>query len=151
LLVVTGSLNSGDGDQIETTQLVRYDASLDEFRRVYARSVGQNNNQEIRFVTEGPLRGSVITAKPEQRALFRYSIVVDRLTPARTYRQALRYSSATRYGDGNPLAVIDSEMPNIEKRLGLWKPGEPLPSPRLAADGEPCVRPKLKNNELWCE
>jgi hypothetical protein len=58
LLIVTGSLNSGDGDQIVATQLVAYDASQDAFRRVYAQSTGHNNNQEIRFVTEGPLRGA---------------------------------------------------------------------------------------------
>ncbi len=58
LLIVTGSLNSGDGDQIVATQLVAYDAGKDAFRRVYDQSTGHNNNQEIRFVTEGPLRGS---------------------------------------------------------------------------------------------
>ncbi len=27
------------------------------------------------------------------------------------YHQIMRYRSATRYGDGNPLAVIDCECP----------------------------------------
>src|SRR5258708_3365191 len=58
LLIVTGSLNSGDGGQVVATQLVSYDAGRDEFRRIYSKSTGHNNNQEIRFIAEGPLRGS---------------------------------------------------------------------------------------------
>jgi hypothetical protein len=151
LLIVTGSLNSGDGDQLVATQLVAYDPARDEFRRVYARSTDHNNNQEIRFVAAGPLRGSVITAEPKEHRPYGYWIVVDKLTPAGTYRQTLRYPSATLYADGNPLAVIDSEMANIERRLGLWKPGMPLPAPRLAGDGKPCLKPTLRHAELWCE
>ena len=96
--------------------------------------------------------GAVVhSCVPEWHAPFRYSIEVHRPTPTGTYRQVLSYKSATRYGDGNPLAVIDSEMPNIQKRLGLWKPGEPLPAPRLDGNGKPCANPTLKKTELWCE
>jgi hypothetical protein len=150
LLIVTGSLNSGDGDQIIATQLVAYDAGRDAFRRVYGRSTGHNNNQEIRFIAGGPLRGSVISAEPQDHLPYGYWITVDKLTPAGAYRQALRYRSATRYNDGNPLAVIDSEMPNIERRLGLWKPGDPLPAPNHAGDGKPCLKPILRHTETWC-
>lgn len=150
LLIVTGSLNSGDGDQDVCTQLIAYDVDRDAFRRVYGKSTGHNNNQEIRFVTDAPLRGSVISAEPEDRSPYGYWITVDRLTPAETYRQALRYRSATRYADGNPLAVIDSEMPNIELRLGLWKPGDPIPAPKRGGDGKPCLKPVLRHTELWC-
>jgi hypothetical protein len=151
LLIVTGSLNSGDGDQIVATQLVSYDVVHDEFLRVYGRSTGHNNNQEVRFVAEGPLQGDVITAEPEEHLPYGYWIVVYKPSPTGTYRETLRYRSATRYNDGNPLAVIDSEMPNIERRLGFWKPGDPLPAPRLAGNGKPCTRPMLKHAELWCE
>jgi len=150
LLIVTGSLNSGDGDQLVSTQLVRYDVGRDVFRRVYGKSTGHNNNQEIRFISEGPLQGSVVTAEPQEQLPYGYWITVERLTQAGAYRPALRYLSATTYGDGNPLAVIDSEMPNIESRLGLWKPGEPLPTPRVAANGKPCLKPTLRHGELWC-
>jgi hypothetical protein len=34
---------------------------------------------------------------------------------------ALRYRSVTRYGDGNPVPVIDAEMPNILRHLGRAK------------------------------
>ncbi len=37
------------------------------------------------------------------------------------YHQIMRYRGATRYGDGNPLAVIDSEMPGLWHRLGLMR------------------------------
>jgi hypothetical protein len=74
-----------------------------------------------------------------------YWIVVNQLTPADTYRQILRYRSATLYDDGNPLAVIDSEMPNIERRLGLWKRGDPIPTPDHS-----CSKPVLRHTELWC-
>ena len=151
LLIVTGSLNSGDGDQIVSTQLVTYDIGHDAFRRVYGKSTGHNNNQEIRFVTDGPLRGSVITAEPQEHLPYGYWIEVNQLTHAGAYHQVLRYRSATLYNDGNPLAVIDSEMPNIEGRLGLWKPGEPLPAPRLDGKGKPCINPTLRHSELWCD
>jgi len=149
LLIVTGSLNSGDGDQVVATQLLSYDVGRDVFRRIYSKSTGHNNNQEIRFIAEGPLRGSVITAEPQEHSPFGYWITVDRLLPEDTYRRVLRYRSATLYADGNPLAVIDSEMPNIQRRLGLWKPGDPLPTP--VGDSKQCNKPTLKHSELWCE
>lgn len=57
----------------------------------------------------------------------------------------LRYRSATGYQDGNPLGVIDSDLPNIQRRLGLWRAGQPLPVP---AQG--CATPRLVTMELWC-
>ncbi len=150
LLIVTGSLYSGDGDRVVSTQLVTYDADRDTFRRVFGRKTYKNNNQEIRFVADGPLRGSVISAEPQNHSPYGYWIVVYELTPAREYHQVLRYSSATLYNDGNPLPVIDSEMPNIERRLGLWKPGDPIPTPIGAGDRKSCLEPILKHTELWC-
>jgi hypothetical protein len=150
LLITTGSLNSGDGGQAIATQLVAYDAVQDAFRRVYANTIGHNNNQETRFITAGPLRGSVITAGPQEHVPYGYWIVVNRLTKAGSYRQVLRYRSATLYNDGNSLAVIDSEMPNIQRRLGLWKPGQPIPTPDHGGSATPCPKPTLRHSELWC-
>jgi len=121
----------------------------DAFARVFENRTGQNNNQETRFITDGPLRGSVISAEPQQSAPFGYWIVVSKRSGGGAYRQVLRFVSATRYGDGNPLAVIDAEMPTIQQRLGLWKPGQPLPTP--ADRDKPCTRPTLKHSALWCE
>lgn len=151
LLLVTGSLYSGDGDQVVATQLVRYDSRTDQFRRVFVKTTGHNNNQETRFIVDGPLRGSVISAEPQQQPPYGYWIVVSSLSSASDYHQGLRYLSATRYNDGNPLAVIDAEMPNIQSQLGLWKRGEPLPMPSSATSSKPCINPTLKNTVLWCE
>ena len=89
-------------------------------------------------------RGSTMrhTVEPQEHASYGYWITVDRLLPQNAYRQVLRYRSATLYGDGNPLAVIDSEMPNIQRRLGLWTPGEPLPTP--SGDTKSCKKPAPK-------
>lgn len=150
LLIVTGSLNSGDGDQIVATQLIAYDAGKDVFHRVYGGRTGHNNNQEIRFLDGGPLRGSVISAEPQDRAPYGYWITVSSPTAAGDYRPVLRYRSATLYNDGNTLAVIDSETPNIEKRLGLWKAGRPIQTD-LDGHAKPCARPVLRRTELWCD
>ena len=147
LLIVTGSLNSGNGNQLVSTQLIAYDASKDTFHRIFGESTSHNNNEEIRFVVDGPLQGSVISAEPQEHLPYGYWIVVKKLTAAGEYRQVLRYGSATHYGDGNRLAVIDSEMPNIERRLGLWKPGDPIPVP----SGKACSKPILRHTELWCD
>ena len=148
LEIVTGSLHAGDGGQVIITQLLKYDRAHDAFERVYFHDTGTNNNEEVRFVAGGPLKGDIISAEPTENAPFGYWITVNRFTPAEGYRQVLRYRSATTYGDGNTLAVIDSEMPNIESRLGLWKPGQPLPLPARLA--KPCLRPTLRHMELWC-
>jgi hypothetical protein len=93
----------------------------------------------------------VISAEPQNRRPYGYWVTVSRPAPDGTYRQALHYLSATRYNDGNPLAVIDAEMPNIQRRLGLWKPGAPLPTPPIGGDRKPCAKPRLKRGELWCD
>ena len=93
----------------------------------------------------GPLKGSIVAVLSPYGPPFSYVIKVSRLTPDYRYRQALNYRSATLYGDGNPLAVIDSEMPNILRRLGLWQSGQPLPLPKSG-----CAKPRLVKSELWC-
>ena len=146
LLIATASLHAGDGGQLVATQLFRYDRGRDAFERVYAHNTGTNNNEEVRFIAAGPLMGDVISAEPTPTAPYGYWIEVNAPTPAYAYKQVLRYRSATHYGDGNPLAVIDSEMPNIEQRLGLWRPGAPLPLP-----AGPCPKPHLVAKALWCK
>ena len=146
LLVQTASLHSGDGDQLVFTQALAYRRETDEFVRVYDHQTGRNNNQEVRYVEKGPLKGDIISAEPTENAPFGFWVVVNTLTPGRAYKEVLRYRSATRYGDGNPLSVIDSEMANIEQRLGLWRPGAPLPLPTRT----PCLAPHLIHMELWC-
>ena len=151
LLLQTASTHSGDGDQAVYTQLLVYSRARDRFEQVYAHNTGRNNNEEVRFITSGPLQGGVISVEPTRNSLFAYWVTVNMPTPALTYNRVLRCRSATLYNDGNPLAVIDSEMPNTERRLGLWKPGAPLPTPQVTGNGKPCLKPTLRHTELWCE
>ena len=144
LRIAADSLHAGNGDQLHGTALLRYDRPADAFVPVYEHFVGHNNNQELRYVDAGSLRGAVIVAEPTENAPFGYWITVSRFIGT-GYKQALRYRSATRYGDNNPLAVIDAEMPNIFGHLGLWRSGRPLPVP---AQG--CARPHMVKGALWC-
>ena len=143
-LVVGSSLWGFNGDADVITQMIGFDPKRRGFRLVYRYATRRNNNQEVRYLASGPLKGAVISAEPQTGLPYGYWITVNALTPDYTYRQVLHYRSATIYGDGNPLGVIDSEMPNIQRRLGLWHPGMPLPSPAH------CPKPHLVRTALWC-
>ncbi len=145
LLLSLGSLHTGDGDQLVGTQVYAYDRAHDGFVLAYSRVTGNNNNQDLRFMSDGPLRGDIVTAEPTSDAPFAYWVTVNRMAAGGDFREVLRYRSATRYNDGNPLAVIDAEMPNIEQRLGVWKPGMPLPLPKRG-----CEKPHRVKTVLWC-
>lgn len=145
LLVKTASVRSGDGDQLELTQVLAYEPGLDKFVRIYAHSTGHNNNQEVRYMDAGPLQGDIISVEPTADAPYGFWVTVNALTPAYTYQQIVRFRSATRYEDGNPLSVIDSEMPNMQQHLGLWHPGLKLPLPAGS-----CPKPHLVRGALWC-
>lgn len=145
LLIRASSLEAFNGNRAIVTQLIAYDSARRAFRRVYRSMVGWNNNEEVRYIGSGRLTGGVISAVPQLGLPYGYWITVNTLTPAYTYKQVLRYRSATIYGDGNRLSVIDSEMPNIQRRLGLWHPGMPLPLPPN------CRKPHLVHTSLWCQ
>jgi hypothetical protein len=145
LFVQTASMHSGDGDQVILTQVLAYENSKDRFLRIYQHTTGRNNNEEVRYISSGRLQGDIISVDPTENALYAYWVIVNVLTTQYTYKTVLRYRSATHYGDDNPLAVIDSEMPNIELRLGYWKPGMALPLPSGGYR-----RPHLIRMELWC-
>lgn len=146
LVVRMASIMSGDGDQLVRTQVLAYRPTSDRFARIYDFVSGQNNNQEVRYIRSGRLRGDIISVEPTENAPYGFRVTVNTLAPDYSYRQILHYQSATRYGDSNTLAVIDSEMTNIEQRLGLWRPGDSLPLP-----ASPCPRPRLVRMELWCK
>ena len=150
LLIRSGSAYAIDGGHTIFTQLFRYDRRSNGFTSVFAHATASNNNQETRFVAGGPLRGDVIVAVPTDGPPYVYWIrVYAPKVPGRQLHLVLRYRSLTGYGDGNPLAVIDSEMPNILRRLGKWRPGQALPvPPRLPADCKP--RFYLVRGEEWC-
>ncbi len=110
---------------------------------------GRNNNEETRFVENGPLLGSVIVAYPTSEAPFTYFVEIYKRTSDSEYSRALRYRGHTGYGDGNPLAVIDSEMPETLRQLGLWKTGDALPVPPRMPGG--CTRLVMRKGVEWCE
>ncbi len=145
--VQISSFHSGDGDQRRLAEIVAYRADARRFEIIFHEQFGRNNNEEVRYIDSGPLKGAMISAQPTDKPLgyWGYIVTVHRLTGAYRYRQVLRYRSSTRFADGNPLAVIDSEMPNILRRLGLWRPGQPLP----LLEGR-CPHPHLVKTELWC-
>lgn len=145
LLIQAASLQGLNGDQANFTQVFVYRRNSDRFERVYSFQTAHNNNQEVRFMTSGPLAGDIISVEPTGGAPFGFWVTVNAPQADGSYRQRLKFRSATRYADGNPLAVIDSEMANIEQRLGLWRPGQPLPLPARA-----CAKPHLVKMELWC-
>ncbi|AYJ84647.1 hypothetical protein D3Y57_00655 (plasmid) [Sphingomonas paeninsulae] len=146
LIVVLASIHAGNGGQLVGTQALAYRRDTDHFVRLFAHSTGTNNNQEVRFIEAGPLRGAFVTVEPTTDAPFGYWVTVARSGGATApYRNVLRYRSTTRYNDGNALPVIDSEMPQILHRLSLWRPGQKLTTPLSG-----CPKPTLRNGALWC-
>jgi hypothetical protein len=145
LHIQVASIHAGNGSQGRAAVMLAYRLPDHRFEPIVTKVVGGNRNQEIRYIASGPLRDNVITVEPTDDPPFGYWVTVNGLTRDYRYKQVLRYRSATHYGDGNSLAVIESEMPNILRRLRLWRPGQPLPLPKSA-----CARPRLVKTELWC-
>lgn len=145
LLLKTCSAHSLNGSCGIATALYAYDRSADRFYRAFLNFIGSNNNQASRFVESGPLRGDVMVDYPTENAPYTYWVEVYRPEASQRYVRVLRHRGYTRYGDRNPLAVADSEMPEILRHMGLWRPGDPLPAP----DG--CSHPVLRHSEEWCE
>lgn len=150
LLKIKSCMNRGaNGNCGVSTFLFAYDRKAERFRVVFFNMMGRNNNQETRVVENGPLLGSVIVAYPTSDAPFTYFVEVYKRTSDSDYPLALRYRGHTGYGDGNPLAVIDAEMPETLRRLGLWKIGDALPVPPRMPGG--CTRLVMRKGVEWCE
>lgn len=148
LWLKTCSANSGDGSCGVRAEVYDYDRKSDTFRSVFTDEVGaSNNNANARFVKQGPLRGDIIVDYPTEHPPYVYWIEVYGLGKSDRYRRILRYRSHTGYGDGNPLPVAYSEMPEIMRRLGYWSPGDALPVP----PNIPCPHPVLRHMEEWCQ
>ena len=140
---------SFNSDCAVSTFLYAYDARHDRFRPVFSNMTGRNNNQETRFIESGPLQGAVVVATPTYKAPFVYELDVYRPAADGQYRRVLRHRGRTVYGDGNPLPVIDSEMPALLGRFGHWKAGDALPVPPVLPAG--CTRLYLRKGVEWCE
>lgn len=150
LMLQTFSAHGMNGNASIGTKLFEYDRKADGFRQVFVNvNGGTNNNAATRFVEHGPLQGDVIVDYPTSHAPYTYWIEVYGPGKSGRYARILRYRGRTGYGDRNPLAVADSEMPEILERLGLWKPGDALPVPRRRPNG--CDRLVFRNGEEWCK
>jgi hypothetical protein len=150
LLRIKSCTNRGaNGNCGVSTFLVAYDRKAERFRVVFFNMMGRNNNQEARFVENGPLLGSVVVAYPTDDPPFTYFVEVYKRISDSEYSRVLRYRGNTGYGDGNPLAVIDSEMPETLRRLGLWKTGDALPVPPRMPGG--CAWLVMRKGVEWCE
>jgi hypothetical protein len=145
LLLQMASRHSVNGNQNVATKMFAYDRALDRFVPAFENLTGKNNNEVTRYMAKGPLAGDIVSAEPTSNSPYGYWVTVSRLGSASSYRQILRYRSATRYDDGNELSVIDSEMPKILQRLGLWHKGAPLPLP-----AGKCPLPRMIHGALWC-
>jgi hypothetical protein len=150
LLRIKNCMNRGaNGNCGVSTFLVAYDRKMERFRVVFFNMTGRNNNEETRFVENGPLLGSVIVAYPTSNAPFTYFVEIYKRTSDNEYSRVLRYRGHTGYGDANPLAVIDSEMPEALRQQGLWKTGDALPVPPRMPRG--CKRLVMRKSVEWCE
>ncbi|HEX7324369.1 MAG TPA: hypothetical protein VF292_03305 [Rhodanobacteraceae bacterium] len=153
LWLKTFSGESVDGNGSIEATLYRYARRADRFERVFRYDTqGSNNNQDAVFVGHGPIAGDVITDYPTEDAPYTYWIEVYAPGRKGKYARVLRYRGHTGYADGNPLPVADSEMPEVLRRLGHWRPGDALPAgealpvrPRIA-----CTVPVLRHEEEWC-
>lgn len=149
LRIKTCTMHSADGDCGKSTFLFAYDRASDKFRAIFFNMKHTNNNQETRFIENGPLLGDVIVAYPTSNAPFGYYVEVYKRNAQGKYTRILKYRGKTGYGDGNPLAVIDSQMPETLRRLGFWKPGDALPVPPTMPSG--CSRLVMHKGVEWCE
>lgn len=149
LRIKTCTIRGGNGNCGVSTFLFAYDQTAEKFRVVFFCMTGRNNNQETRLVENGPMLGSVIVTYPTNDPPFTYFVDVYQRPPGGEYSRVLRYRGNTGYGDDNPLAVIDSEMPETLRQMGLWKPGDALPVPPRLPGG--CARLVMGRSVLWCE
>ena len=127
------------------TLIWAYNATTDQFDEIFDRIVNRNTNGEIRVITAGPLAGDVVVDAAGPGPSYRYLIEVYRLESPKIKR-VLRYYGNSKYNDGTGLPVIDAEMAEIERRLHLWKPGDPLPTPARTN----CGTLELRHGVEWC-
>jgi hypothetical protein len=126
-----------------------YRPDTDSFEEIFSGSRSSSVAEEVRLVASGPLAGDIVVNDRMDRRPYPYRIRVYQLLATRHYAKLLEYKSKAKYRDGNSLRVIDEEMPEIERRLGLWKPGDPLPVPPERPNG--CTSLVLRKGVEWCK
>jgi len=126
-----------------------YNRKTDSFSLIFSGTSHGNVNAETRLIASGPLAGDVAADYPTSRWPYSYEITLYRLTAAENYIKVLDYKGKSKWDDGNSLAVIDAEMPEIEKRLDLWSDNQPLPRPPTVPAG--CKLLEMRNGLEWCD
>ncbi|MGA8709499.1 MAG: hypothetical protein WB646_21220 [Steroidobacteraceae bacterium] len=139
--IVTGGSTNG-----RRTIIWTYNAHSDQFERLFDDGANRGLNEEVRVITTGPLAGDIVVNRAPTGAPYRYHILIYRLVDSQ-YVQILEYDGKSKYNDGNPMPVIDAEMAEIERRLHLWKSGDPLPIPVRTQ----CGRVVMKHGLEWCD
>jgi len=147
LVMKAAYIPGGSGVPVDTV-VWGYQAGNGMFRRIFPHSSNLSDNEEARVIAKGPLAGAIVVETPNPHWPYPYDITINRLSSAGGYGAILRYKSITRFADGNRLAVIDAEMPEIERRLNLRKPNDPLPRPLYLASH--CKTPMLRKGAEWC-
>ncbi len=147
LWLKTCSVGSGDGNCDKWAALYQYDRNANVFHPVFSYLTGgSNNNQNARFISQGPIQGDVVVDYPAEHPPYTYWVEVYAPGKNGQYKRILKYKGHTGYGDGNFLPVAYSEMPEILRHLGYWKQGDALPVP----PGIDCPHPVLRHQEEWC-
>jgi hypothetical protein len=129
-LLVVSAVGNWVGPHTQAGKIVwAYRRDRDSFEEIFSGSRNVAAEEEVRLVAGGPLSGDILSADLTERSPFPFVITVYRLQRAARYVKTLEYRGRTRYRDGNALLVLDGEMPEIERRLHLRRPGDPLPLP----------------------
>jgi hypothetical protein len=103
-----------------STLLYAYDRESDSFRSVFFGLTASDTKQATRFIDSGPLLGRVVVVTPASGADFGRVVEVYKRSVIGEYLRILVYCSSTCCGsDADPGSVIDSELPEILRRLGL--------------------------------
>lgn len=148
LVLLVGSSGAGGPGQPYGPIVFAYRRS-GKFERVFTDTRSSNSNGEARVIEDGPLAGYIVEdSLTYQKWPYPYFITVYRPTATEHYEQVLGYLGRSHESDGNSLGVIDAEIPEVMKRLGVWHAGQSLPVP--GNNPFNCTDYILKNGLEWC-
>ncbi|XHS79960.1 hypothetical protein ACFJGW_08255 [Burkholderiaceae bacterium UC74_6] len=123
LLIRACTLRYGNCSCWISTLLYAYDRESDSFRTVFFGLTASDAKQATRFIDSGPLLGRVVVVTPTSGAAgaaFSRVVEVYKRSVIGEYLRVLVYCSGSGCcGDTDSASVIDSEMPEIFRRLGM--------------------------------
>lgn len=149
LLVLDVSSEGGDGPYEPSGPIVfAYNTKTDSFNRVFTDTRSGNTNGDIRVLKSGPLAGDIIADEATSKRPYPYKIILYRPSANGSYHLVLSYLGQSRWGDGNSLGVLDAEMPEIMRRMGVWNASQALPVP--SNNPFNCTNYMRKKGIEWC-